>query len=545
MKKLLILFSCCAINFNCSSQPIAPDVIPAPSIPDPSPIVNFKAWENYIGHTGFNKSNTNYQWRRIVRQGRFDPTTTSGFNTAVTILSANHLMFGSNTGYPGANDIGNANADKPDNALAQYLNKQLETSCQDVKNLVEKQARKLLEARKRIGTKHSIYWQLGNEINNSIYPRAFKAWCTDAGMPYPHPQSPAGSGSSDSNDDGTDVDDITTSVDTGYIGYMMEYYVAPALEALLKVNAELPEEEQILLLAGSLANSRNPDNRNWYQLLLNYEFVGTFAPTLTGKHYYELLDGITHHYLFAEYRQSATDPMNPGKNRHDVLTEMWKTFVDNGKTGNRIRMIYTTEEIGNKASVSGRGAYLSIIIALSYIDYWLENGIAPEFGRVIFYGPEQTTTGDNKSFVPASFSMNVLAELIPGRELERAPEVFAEGNNATLEKYAFRTNRGELLLAIHTPSPASVTKPSLQDFEPIRLRLPDDGTTYSVISGGSHLFTIDEYLCPKAVLFASDGFVEISLQDTANRTNGSVKVESGKLTKFNGTYILVLKEQKS
>ena len=116
MKKLLILFSCCAINFNCSSQPIAPDVIPAPSIPDPSPIVNFKAWENYIGHTGFNKSNTNYQWRRIVRQGRFDPTTTSGFNTAVTILSANHLMFGSNTGYPGANDIGNANADKPDNA---------------------------------------------------------------------------------------------------------------------------------------------------------------------------------------------------------------------------------------------------------------------------------------------------------------------------------------------------------------------------------------------------------------------------------------------
>ena len=222
MKKFFILFTCCAINFNCSAQPTAPDVIPAPSIPDPSPIVNFKAWENYIGHTGFNKSNTNYQWRRIVRQGRFDPTTASGFNMAVTILSANHLMFGSNTGYPGANDIGNANADKPDNALAQYLNKQVETSCRDVKSLVEKQARKLLEAREKAGIRHAIYWQLGNEINNSIYPRAIKAWCMGAGMPYPHPQSFVGSGSG-SDDDSTDVDDITTSVDTGYIGYMMGY----------------------------------------------------------------------------------------------------------------------------------------------------------------------------------------------------------------------------------------------------------------------------------------------------------------------------------
>ena len=287
-------------------------------------------------------------------------------------------------------------------------NKQVETSCRDVKSLVEKQARKLLEAREKAGIRHAIYWQLGNEINNSIYPRAIKAWCMGAGMPYPHPQSFVGSGSG-SDDDSTDVDDITTSVDTGYIGYMMEYYVAPALEALLEVNKELPEEERILLLAGSLANSRNPDNRNWYRLVMDYEFTGTFAPSLAGKHYYELLDGITHHYLFAEYRQSPTDPMNEGKNRHDVLTEMWETFAANGKAGNRIRMIYTTEEIGNKASVSGRGAYLSIIIALSYIDYWLENGIAPEFGRVMFYGPEQTTTEDNKSFVPASFSMNVLA----------------------------------------------------------------------------------------------------------------------------------------
>ena len=489
-------------------------------------------WENYIGHAGFNSSNYAYNWRMIVRQGRFDPTTSEGYQTALKILRGNNLMFGSNSGYPGANDIGKTVGGE--NALTVFLTKQESTSGQYMKDLATAQAERLLAARTEAGTKFTIFWQLGNEINNKEFSTTYQNWASSTGHPYPHPASPDGDGSGDS---GTGVDNIVTSTDTGYLGYMMEYYVGPAIEALNAVNANLPEDEKIKILAGSLANSRNKNNRDWYKLLVRYRFQGTYCPSLAGKYCYQLIDGITHHYLFAEYRISPDNTSgNEGQSRHQVLAGMYRDFCDPSLEGNRIKAVYTTEEIGNKSSKSGRAAYQSVIIGLSYLDFWLENNISPDYGRVMYYGPEAAP--DGKEYTSAAFSMNVLAEIAGGRVLTRKNDLLPDDDNSGLEKYMFATDKGEYLLAFTTPSPASVTKPSPVVFNGLTIK----GSGYTPV-GTAHVFTIDEYLHPTVTLTASGGQTTVSLSWSKNHTNGSLTVSGGKVTKLNGTVILLLKKQ--
>ena len=496
------------------------------------------SWENYVGHCGYNNQNVNYKWRRFVRYGNFDPTTEKGYSTVKAILSGNHLMFADGL-YPGQNAIGVDHADVKDNALATFLNLVEASSGDYVRNSVRSRLQKLVEARREAGSTYTIYWQLGNEINNTIFVTAYQRWAADYGKPYPHPDAASGDGLGNGGETG--VDNVVTSTDTGYIPYMLEYYAGPAIEAVNEINAALPADQKIVLMGGSLANSRNRNNRAWMQLMTEYQFRGAYAPSLAGKYLYQVIDGITHHYLFAEYRLSS-DPVNNGLNRHQVLDDMMRKFVNNGKEGNRIRYIFTTEEIGNKSSQSGRAAYQSAIICFSYLDYCLERGFPAEKFRFAFYGPEATTKGSNRNFVSAAYSMDRLAELIPNRVLSRLPDAFVDGNNPSLEKYAFTTDRGEILLAIHTPNPANVPAPAPQSFASVRINIPA-GASYVFEPKNCHLFTIDEYLTPNVTIIPQgDNILELTVGDSYNHTNNSLAVENGRLTKFNGTLVILLKK---
>lgn len=497
-----------------------------PALPPPD-LNNTLTWENYIGHTGW-RANNKYQWRRIARHSLFDPAGNStDYNTALTILNKNHIMYGANTGMPGANDMKDANA------LPNFMSSIEQSNGKVLYDKTLSEARSLVNARILGWGKAKIYWQLGNEVNNSVYSDNIKAWATTNSKPYPHPASPGGG----SNSGGSGDDDVTTSTDQGYIGYMMEYSVGPMIEAINAINASLPDSSKIILLSGSLANSRNPDNRLWMSSMLNYTFQGTYAPTLTGKKYCELIEGVTHHYLFAEYR-NLPDPGNGLHSRQEVLKNMYDVWTDGGIPNNHVKYIFTTEEMGNKAINAGKAAYLSVVVSFSYIDFWLKYGFSPEFGKVMHYGVEGTTGGTNSTFVSTTFSMNLIEQIIPNRVLTRSPEMVA--SNPALEQYVFSTNQNEIFMVIHTPRPSTDLYPAPQNLSNIVLNLPD-GTNYEPVLGASQLFTIDEYVKPRINVVSKTGNrLELVVNVTTDRTNGSLTVQNGILTKFNGTLVFKL-----
>lgn len=497
-------------------------------IPD---INNFYTWENFIGHTGWSTTYA-WTWRRIARHSRINPaTSTTDFNTMKTILSSNNLMYGANTTMPGANDC-----ESDPIFLANFLNAiESDNGLQHYKD-IKAQANSLILARDLAGWSDAkIYWQLGNEINNKIFSTLFKNWANTNGKPYPHPNSTGEPG----KDFETGVDNVITSTDQGYIGYMLEYCVAPAIKALNEINASLPDNKKIIIMTGSLANSRGKDNRNWMNTVINYKFAGTYVPEFKDKRLYELIDGVTHHYLFGEYRQFP-DPSNDGLTRHEVLKSMFDLWTDTSKPNNRIKYIYTTEEIGGKCSSSGRAAYHAVIVALSYVDFFQKYGIEPAKGRGIFYGVEATTTGVNKNFVSGAFGLNYLEYLIPNRTLIRRPDILVSENNPLLEKYAFVTDKNEVLIAFHTPSPSSVSKPSPQDVSSIKINLPGIDN-YEVLKNGAYLFTIDEFIKPTVTTSLNGRIMELVIKSGTSRSNNSVVVNSnGIITRFNGTLIVKL-----
>lgn len=490
------------------------------------------SWENYIGHTGWNVRSNSWLWKRIVRHSKLDPVnSTADFNTLKTILASYHFMCGSNFTMPGANEIEN-----DPNYLSNFMNSIVSDNGLQHYNTVKSQAQSLVLARQlsgAVGTK--IYWQLGNEINNGIIRNAFKSWVESKGLPYPHPNS-LGTGGSGG---GTGVDDVITSSDPGYIGYMLEYCVAPAIKAINDVNATLPDNDKIIIISGSLANSRNSDCRDWMTTLVNYQFLGTIVPSLANRHMYGLIDGVSHHYLFGEYR-TTPDSSNNGLTRHEVLKNMFDLWTDPLKKNNKIKYIYTTEEIGNRCSTTGRAAYHAPIVALSYVDFFQKYSFSADQGRCIFYAVEQTTTGPNQNFVSGLTGINCLDSLIRGRNLSRVPDMYLVNNNTTLEKYAFTTDQNEILLAVHTPSPSSVTAPLPQSFSKIQITLP--GTdNYKIAPDGAYLLTIDEFVKPSITTFTNGRIMDIIVKSSPTRTNNSIVVNSNSVvTKFNGTLIIKL-----
>lgn len=246
-----------------------------------------------------------------------------------------------------------------------------------------------------------VYWQVGNEINSRHYDLSFRTWKGEvvAGVSEPprrqmrerparrRPAAPGAEAGNDGDDDGNGERERRsggTPNDAAVIPLYVEYLLAPTVEALDGASRELyGAPGRIPIVLGSLANARSAAASQWLDQLLNYKVEGRFAPSLKGKHVYELVDTIAIHYVVSY----------PGNEWRQTLDRLHTRWVGKG----RIHGVWSTEELGRRRALRGLGAATTLRVAFRYLDWALTNNIAPKYARVNFWGADlgdPGTTGD-------------------------------------------------------------------------------------------------------------------------------------------------------
>lgn len=476
------------------------------------------AWENYFGKV---QGQVVDNWGLINRNSKFSLDKASDYEKVKSILKTHDLMYGC--------DIELILNNNQKGSFSSFLNRQLKTNGADCKEITIRLARKLIRARGE--NKTNIYWQLGNEVNSQFYQMQFKNWCAENKLAYPHPKTKNFSG----KDEGNANDQNVILNDVGYVGYFMDLYVAPTVEAINEINDSLPAGRKIIMIAGSVANFRNPVSRDvWLPAMMNYEFDGRYASSIAGKKYYQLVDGISFHYLFAEFRQGGLDERNPTvASRQQLFKSIYDEWTSPLKPGNRIQNIFITEELGNKVIRSGRGAYFSAIIFASFIDVCARYQLLPIRVKLLFYGSEVATGGAGdpmrtvKTEIPTTagnYAMSLIENYVPGSKLKSCPDILRSDKNIDFERYAFKDESNNILLFYNTPQPQDETNYVSKRLNKISL----NGIT-------------DNYL-PTAVLLDMKGEKKIELT-TLKLKNKILEVQLKGSDKFHGTLIIYLKKK--
>ncbi|MFH1496282.1 MAG: hypothetical protein ABII82_00515 [Verrucomicrobiota bacterium] len=273
---------------------------------------------------------------------------------------------------------------------------------------------------------HRAYWELGNEIYVGAAARNIGGWAKANGLPYPHPNS-------NYNDNPGHGDRMN---DRGVIGYQVEYQIALALEALMRVNARAPEGHRVRIL--SPASTAGSINSGWTDALLDYVIVGyemevdaqgkpftnfkkPLAASLAGKRLRDLIDIVNVHYILG--RDAA------------LLQRLLDTYVT---PASRIRGVWHTEEGGIRAASEGRGGVSTMHTFPRALDVWLSRGLPAADARLCYYGantgPEGTT---------ADAALDLLDAFMPAAttRLVRKPELLV-GAGKELETYVFENTSG-------------------------------------------------------------------------------------------------------
>jgi hypothetical protein len=199
------------------------------------------------------------------------------------------------------------------------------------------------------GWEQKVYFQFGNEIQN---PNGF----------YGHVCNWVTNNVTDSCD-----------LDTQFIPTYVERYLAPGVSYLEEKSQELyGQPDAIRMVLGSLVNLANQET--FLNSLLEYQVRGDFAPSLAGKHVYELVDTISIHYTIA------------GPTWRTTLDDFRNKYVPDGVPIGRVHRVWATEEVGAGLAAQGYGMASVLRGIARYLTWWQANNISPDDGHMFVWG---------------------------------------------------------------------------------------------------------------------------------------------------------------
>ncbi len=275
--------------------------------------------------------------------------------------------------------------------------------CAAWRTRVERLADGLLTVLNAASNDRKIYVQIGNEVNGTGVPNNIYQWLDVRGLPYPHPGTQY-----------EDRDGYTPNggEDRGMIGYLVEYRLAPAIDALIAANnAQVGRD--LIIMAPSYVGGRGAElsgsaNNDWIDVLMNYKITGlpvrpsslgggldTNAPYLSsanvrGRSLRDLCDVMSVHYvmpqtgvrngntvsllrdrivgLFDTFDNSAPAPAVPDMPTAENPSEK---LLTSGLL-NKANGIWHTEEVGDEMALNGRGAVYAWLAIARGFSLWLD-----------------------------------------------------------------------------------------------------------------------------------------------------------------------------
>ncbi len=216
-------------------------------------------------------------------------------------------------------------------------------------------------------SKERFYWQVGNEISSPAYSKTIRFWKNNEiinGYNY----------------------------DKFIIQYYVENYLAPTIEGIDSASFQVFNEKGMInICLGSITNAHNPNAIAFADSLLNYEIIGTNAPTLSGKKVYELIHIITIHYAM------GTSTSENWENNINQYSEWF------GK--GRVCGVWSTEEVGIKAAIGNLGGFAGSIATARYLEWSIKNNYSARIARTNYYGWNNGANGSSvKAFNDSIYS---------------------------------------------------------------------------------------------------------------------------------------------
>lgn len=252
-------------------------------------------------------------------------------------------------------------------------------------------------------TGNTVYWLLGNEINSKGKSTSWD--------PYA-----AGTQTGQAND-------------PSYIPAFAEYFMAPVIDMLLRAEADTGADIRFML--GSIANGSGDSQREWASTLLDYTFVGTYAPSLAGRKVSEFMEYLAFHY--------------------SIIDSTWEDTLDYYSAKPGIRGVFDTEEIGNQAMDGGLGPYQALL-GFSRVMHWvIKHDRSAAQVRLNYWSEGQAFAGEAMTLLQGFLGDVVVSEL-------NAPTVTATGET---EAYAFEAN-GKRVLLVFSGRDSSATLTQVQ-----------------------------------------------------------------------------------
>ncbi len=395
-------------------------------------------WKNYVGAV-----QGSFPWGTTNRNG-FMQTTDGHINADAVnqVLQTHDLIFGQNDGLGSARDPVRVSA---------FMNGIRADKGAAWKAEVLTEANEMIAAHK--GKAHKVYWQLGNEVSAETFSETIRAWAGTAGLPYPSPYTP--------------FNDPQTPNDRGYIGYYIEYDVAPAIESLIAANAAAAPEDRIVIMTGSLANAAGSAARNsWLPAMLNYVIRGDYAPSLAGKTVASLVEVITIHYTGGQQA---------------VIDSLFDTWVTPGAA---IKGVWATEEIGIRAADGGRGGSVALRVFARYLDVWMRRGLTSRQARLTYYAPRTSGPNPNTS---GDYALTRLDAFMPSAttSLTSKAGLVTTDSSTTVETYTFENQTRDKRVVFVFPTATQGASGSLQ-----QIRVKADGWT-GAVTGTLNLFSTE------------------------------------------------------
>ncbi len=272
------------------------------------------------------------------------------------------------------------------------------------KNIVFEQSKKLTQLP---DAENRVFWQIGNEITSPAYSQTIRYW---QGQPFIN---------------GYNYDNFI-------IPYYVENYLAPTVEAIDAASLDVyGQSGRIKICLGSLTNAHNPAAQTFLNDLLNYQIVGTNAPSLSGMKVYDLVHLITIHYTMGT--ASTADWLS-------TITA-YKNWTGTG----RIQGVWSTEEVGINQATADNGAFAGSIATTRYLEWAINNQFTSKEVRTNYFG---WNTGNPVTTV--DYFNTFLYNHLGNTKLSNVnPTATIVNNTNTIEKHSFKTeigNKGALFV---------------------------------------------------------------------------------------------------
>ena len=181
----------------------------------------------------------------------------------------------------------------------------------------------------------------------------------------------------------------------------VQLYLAPAVEAIRAASKELfGDERRVKIVLGGVADISRPASRDFLDALLETEIDGEHAPTLKGRHAFEIVDALN-------VLGSAADPRLLGP-----LHEKWIA-------SSKVRGLWATGELG----VRGQGDLAVAVASFRWLGFWARREWDPLAARLIFRADTESHPGTTTDGVDMEKRLGDLLQNHPLTALEDLRDV--------------------------------------------------------------------------------------------------------------------------